>query len=157
MLLMLLPPQISAQWDMIKPAIEESLLSACENVDMNELLMSLLNNSSQCWVSSRRSNGGNIIEGLIITVVTNDMFGEGKNLLIYSLFGYNMSTREAWRGAGKSLALFARSKGCSRITAYTNVSSLIKLAEGLGGTADQRFVSIPIDALLEFPTKGERR
>jgi len=152
MILRLLPEQISVQWDMIKPAIEKSLESACEDPDMNDILTGLIEGSSQCWVSSRKAtNGGNIIEGIIITMITGDLFGEGRNLLIYSLFGYDMSTREAWRGGARALATFAKSKGCSRIVAYTSVSSLIKLAEGLGGTADQRFVSIPIDALLEKP------
>ena len=158
MLLRLLPEQISEQWDIIKPTIEDSLRSACEDADMNEMLTSLLNASSQCWVSSRKAtNGGNVIEGIIITIITKNMFGEGKNLLIYSLFGYSMDTREAWRGGAKALALFAKSNQCSRIVAYTDVPSLIKLVENLGGTANQRFVSIPIDALLEIPAKGERR
>ena len=158
MLLRLLPEQISEQWDTIKPTIEESLRSACEDADMNEVLTSLLNASSQCWVSSRKAdNGGNIIEGIIITIITRDLFGEGRNLLIYSLFGYSMETKEAWRGGAKALALFAKSTQCSRITAYTDVPSLLKLVENLGGTANQRFISIPVDALLEIPAKDERR
>ena len=157
MILRLLPEQISEQWDIIKPTIEESLHSACEDVDTNEVLTSLLNASSQCWVSSRKAdNGGNIIEGIIITVITRNLFGEGRSLLIYSLFGYSMDTKEAWRGGAEALALFARSNGCSRITAYTDVPSLIKLAENLGGTANQRLISIPVDALLEIPAKDGR-
>lgn len=156
MLIRLMPEQISEQWDIIKPTIEESLRSACEDADMNEILTSLLNASSQCWVSSRKgTNGGNIIEGIIITMITKDLFGEGRNLLIYSLFGYSMDTKEAWRGGAKALATFAKATQCSRITAYTDVPSLIKLVEDLGGTAKQRFISIPVNALLEIPAKVE--
>ena len=144
MLVKLLPEQISVQWDMIKPAIIDSLLSAHENVDTNEILTSLLNGFSQCWVSTRRDNERDVIEGLIITMITKSLFDEGKNLLIYSLYGYSMDNKEAWEGGFRTLATFARADGCSRITGYTNVSSLIKLVEKLGGDIDQRFISIPV-------------
>ncbi len=151
MLIRLFPEQVSNHWDVVKPAIKNSLHFACESVDMNEVLTSLLNGSMQCWVSSRKSNGSNVLEGVVTTMISKDLFGEDKSLLIYSLFGYDMANREAWKGALKALITFAKASGCNRIIAYTNVSSLIKLVEGLGGSADQRFVSIPVDALLEIP------
>jgi len=144
MLVRLLPEQISVQWDMIKPAILESLHSAHEEINTNETLTSLLNSSSQCWVSIRRNDGRDVIEGLVITMVTKDLFGEGKNLLIYSIYGYDLSNREAWEGGFKTIAIFAKSEGCSRVIGYTSVSSIIKLVESLGGDTSQRFISIPV-------------
>lgn len=144
MLVRLLPEQISVQWDMIKPAILESLHSAHESADTNETLTSLLNSSSQCWASIRRDNGRDIIEGLVITMVTKNLFDKEKNLLIYSLYGYDMSNRDAWEGGFRTLAIFAKSEGCSRIIGYTNVPSLIKLVESLGGDTKQRLISIPV-------------
>jgi len=144
MLVRLLPEQISVQWDMIKPAILESLHSAHESIDTNETLTSLLNSSSQCWVSIRRNDGRDIIEGLAITMVTKNLFDKGKNLLIYGVYGYGLDNREAWESGFKTLAIFAKSEGCSRITGYSSVSSIIKLAERLGGDVSQRFISIPV-------------
>jgi len=144
MLLRLLPEQISVQWDEIKRAITEVLPRSTGKVDMNEILMDLLNGSMQCWLSCRRSKEGNTVEGLIVTQVIKDRFEGGKSLLIYSLCGYQMDNREAWEESFRSLSAFAKGEGCQRITAFTNVSSLIKLAERLGGDVSQRFVSILI-------------
>ena len=142
MLLRLLPEQISEQWDKIKDAIMKTFPRSEDKIDMNAVLMDLLNGGMQCWVSCRKED--NVIEGLVTTQVVEDHHGGGKSLLIYSLFGYQMDTKGVWEEGFKTLSIFAKGESCWRITYFTNVNSLIRFAEGRGGNADQRFVSIPI-------------
>jgi len=142
MLIRLLPEQISEQWDEIKGAILKTLPRSEGKIDMNGVLLDLLNGGMQCWVSCRRED--NIIEGLIATQIVKDHHGESKSLLIYSLFGYQMDTRGVWEEGFKALSTFAKGEGCWRITAFTSVDSLIRLAERFGGDTKQRFISIPV-------------
>lgn len=141
MLVKLLSEQIAYRWDFIKQAIETSVPSM-ESVDTNELLTDLLNGKAQCWVSHEGEEGS--VEGIVVTAIIGDSYSKAKSLLIYALCGYGMNTRKAWADAFKTLAAFAKSEECWRILACTDVSSLIKLAEDLGGNTQRRLVSIPI-------------
>ena len=144
MLIQLLPEQISAKWDVIKPAIAASIEGSDGNTSSNRMLMSLLNGEMQCWVSCRKEEGHLVVEGVITTQIVEDRFSGSRALLIYSLFGKGMDRLGTWEDCFHTLSTFARGHRCDKIIAYTNVRSLIGLVERLGGDASRRFVSIPI-------------
>jgi len=146
MLTKLLPDQISKFWDVIKYAIEESLPPvAGEGPDrMNNILMSLLSNKSQCWASYAVNGDQRKFDGIVITKVLYDDISDTRNLLIYCLYGYGDVGRDSWLSGFKALVKYAGSKNCCRIIGYTDVPSIARIVRRLGGETRYTFVSLPL-------------
>ena len=146
MLTRLLPDQVSNLWSIIKYAVEESLppIAGESPNKMNNILTALLCSKAQCWMSYTKSGEGNKFEGLVITEITHDDISDTKSLLIYCLYGFEEISKSSWTGGMKALVKFAASRGCSNITAYSEVPSIISLVERLGGEAKYRFIKIPL-------------
>ena len=146
MLTRLLPDQVSNLWSIIKYAVEESLppIAGESPNKMNNILTALLCSKAQCWMSYVKSKEGNKFEGLVITEITHGDISDTKSLLIYCLYGFEKASRKSWTGGMKALVKFASSRGCSSITAYSEIPSIISLVERLGGETKYRFIKIPL-------------
>ena len=146
MLTKLLPDQISKFWDVIKYAIEESLPPVVgEGPDkMNKILMSLLSDKAQCWASYTMDGERRKFEGIMITRVMYDDVSDTKNLLIYCFYGYDNIERASWLNGFRTLVKYASSRDCHRIVGYTDLPSVVKIAERFGGEARYAFVSVPL-------------
>ena len=146
MLTRLLPEQISALWDIIKYAIEESLPPIVgESPDkMNKILAALLCDKAQCWASYEKVEGGNRFEGIVITKILYDNISDTKNLLIYCLYGYENVDKGSWLKGFKSLVKFAASRNCSKIIGYSNIPLILRLANKFGGSTDYTFITVPL-------------
>jgi len=153
MLTKLLPDQVSAFWDVIKFAIEESLPPVVgEGPDkMNRILTTLLCGRAQCWASYNKVDETRKFEGLVVTKIVLDEISNTKNLLIYCLYGYEEVNKKSWLEGLKTLVKFATAQDCSRIIGYSDVPLLLRLAERLGGETKYSFVSIP---LFNYKTEG---
>jgi hypothetical protein len=147
MLTKLLPDQISDHWDIIKYAIAESLPpTAGEGPDkMNRILSSLLTGKAECWISSTITEENvRRFEAVSICKIQYDDISNTKNMLIYSLYGYEKIDRDSWTQAFITLGKYAKSRGCSRIVAYVNLPYLIELAKEFNANVDYTLVSFPI-------------
>jgi len=142
MLTKLLPEQVSKFWPIIKYAIEESLPPIVgEHPDkMNRILSSALSGSTDVWASYERGDEAKF-EGLILTRMTYDEASGTKGLLMYCLYGYTDVADNTWEEGLGILAKYAKSKGCSRIFAYTSMPYMINKAKELGADADYTFIS----------------
>ena len=146
MLTKLLPDQISAFWDILKYAIEESIppiVSKNPN-SMNNILASLLCGRAHCWASYTKGEEGNRFEGIVITKILYDDISDTKNLLLYCLYGYEDVDKKSWIDGFKSLIKFATAQGCSQIIGYSDVPLMIRLANKLGGETKYTFCRIPL-------------
>lgn len=74
------------------------------------------------------------------TALTNEIGTGNRNLLIYTVNSYVPPTREMWAEAVAALKVFARSRGCGRIVAYSNVRSIIDLVSRLGGNNSYHYL-----------------
>lgn len=146
MLTKLLPDQISRFWDVIKYAIGESLPPiAGESPDkINRILMSLLSSKAQCWASYTVIEEQRKFEGIVVTRIVYDDMSDTRSLLIYCLYGYEKVERGSWLSGFKTLTKYAISRGCERIVGYTDLPSIVKIAERFGGEARYAFVSVPL-------------
>jgi len=144
MLLRLLSEQVSHQWDVLKPAIEAALppIAGDSSDRMNEVLLSILNGERQCWLSCYQ-DGKRAVNGVVVTNIVN---GDGgvKDLLIYAAHAFEPLDDSVWTEGFEGLRKFAKSKGCSRIIAYSNVERIIEMALMVGGDASFRFLTMPI-------------
>jgi len=149
---MMLPDQVSNFWDIIKYAIEQSVppIEGDSPDKMNNVLAELLSFKKQCWASYIVEGDKRIFEGIVITQVIDDTTAGTRSLLIYCLYGYREVAKESWIKGAKALAKYAKSKGCNRMLAYTDVPSLIEIAVGLGGEARYTLVSLNTDKIVQI-------
>lgn len=146
MLTKLMPDQISAFWDIIKYAIEESLPPIVgESPDkMNKILAALLIGKGQCWASHNRTDGISKFEGIVVTEILYDGVSDTRSLLIYCLYGYEDVEKEDWLKGLKILIKYAISQGCNHIIGYSDIPLLLRMANRLGGETKYTFVRIPL-------------
>jgi len=146
MLTKLLPDQISAYWDIIRYAIEQSLPPVVgEGPDkMKKILMALLSGKAECWVSHTMEGENKRFEGVMVTRMQYDDISDTKNLLMYCAYGYEKITDESWAAGFATLAKYAKSKGCHRITTYTTIPYLIEMAKKFSADSTYTFITFPL-------------
>jgi hypothetical protein len=146
MLIRLLSEQISNHWPIIKAAITESLppIAGESSEKMNRILENLLCDKMQCWVGCKVDANKQEIEGVAVTTISYDFCSDTRSLLIYCLYGYQKIEKQTWLDGLGTLTSYARSKGCIRIIAYSNLDYIIGLAAGLGADVDYRLISFNI-------------
>jgi hypothetical protein len=144
MITQLLPDQIATLWNYIKFAFEESIPPSADKkaYDSNNVLTALLSGKAQCWVVYEKTTNGRKFEGVVITEVIRDNIMETRNLLIYSIYGSNISNR-SWREGLVALAKWGIRKGCKAIVGYTDNKLIVDKVLQFGGDIST-FISIPI-------------
>jgi len=144
MLVKLLSDQIANYWNVIRYAIEQALppIANEEYNKMNRILESLLNGSMDCWVSVDEENKK--IEGVMVTTFSEDYCSGVRNLLVYSVFGYNEISNKSWSEGFETISKWAKHNGCYRIIAYTDVERIKEVVKSLGGEARYTLISIPL-------------
>ncbi len=152
MLTRLLPDQISRLWDIIKYAIEQSVPPATgEHPDkMNRILSAALCGKIDIWASYIKQEGkAPKFEGIAVTETLYDDASGIKNLLIYSIYGYEDSMNNANYTEGiTNLAKYGKSIGCTNIVAYSQDSGIAALAKRLGGDVSY-FISFNIEKIVQ--------
>lgn len=150
MLTRLLPEQISDFWDIIKYAIEESLPPTVdEHPDkMNRILSSALSGGLDIWASYERAEEGVKFEGIIVTKINFDDASGTRSMLMYCLYGYADAAEGTWMEGLTILAKYAKSRKCSRITAYTSIPYMIALADKLGANTKYTFISWDLSKIV---------
>lgn len=150
MIVKLLPDQISKFWDIIRYAVEQSLppTAGQHPNTMNFILMAALEGRIDVWVSFTRKEVTKI-EAIMLTRFIYDHPTRTRNLLIYSLFGYKIVSKESWMKGLETIAKYAKKEKCTQIVAYTNLDSVSGLAKELGGDTDYTFISFNVRRLLE--------
>ena len=146
MLIKLLPENITKNWDTIKYAIEHSLPPmAGEGIDkMNRIFEALLAGSLECWAAYRYEESGVKIFGIATTQLLYEPNSDVYNLLIYSTYSFRLVSEEEWLDSYNTLAEYARSLNCKGLIAYTKEARVLEIVEKIGGTAETRFLSLPI-------------
>jgi len=142
MITQLLPDQIAALWDYIKFAFEESIPPNKGTYDSNQVLSALLSGKAQCWIVYEKVDNVRKFEGVVITEVIRDNIMGVRNLLIYSLYGDNISNR-SWREGLVALAKWGVRQGCKSIVGYTDNKLIVNKVLQFGGGVST-FISISI-------------
>lgn len=143
MLIRLLPEQAAKHWEDIKIAIEESLppIVGMQSDRMSNILKAVLTDEIIVWVSAEKDKN---ISGIVLTTFTYDKPSGTKSLLLYCVYGYGEINRNSWIEGAETLKKFAISQGCNRVIGYSDVPSIIKFVESIGGETKYKLLSIPI-------------
>ena len=142
MLTHLLPEQVADFWDIIKYALEESLPPiAGESPDkMNRVLSAALSGSLDVWASYTKEEV-NKFEGIVTTQFLYDDASNAKNLLIYSIYGYEKINRSSWFQGLDTLVKYAKGNNCNQIIAYSSIKDIIDTAKTLGANTEFTLLS----------------
>jgi len=149
----LLPEQVSAFWDVIKFAIEESLPPIVHDHPdkMNRILSSILRGTMDVWASYNKPQDDIIkFESIAVTQVLYDEPSDTKNLLIYCLYGYDHIDADSWRQKFSTVLKYAKELGCTQIIAYSKADKVIESAKRFGGDIDYTFISFDVDKSVKF-------
>jgi len=138
-LMRLSPEAVQEEWEAIWQAIEEALPPIAGNgVEERKaiILQNLLSGLLECLVLYVEDK-----PVLVLTIaVTTELFSGTKDLLLYSLFGYEPLVQSGWFLLYRELIGYAKVKGCSRVIAYSNRDNVIQLAKFLGGDISNHFI-----------------
>ena len=140
MLVKMLPDQISDNWEILSYGIQQALhpITYQSPKRMTNILESLLSQEMDLWLSVKEDK----IQGLIVTSLIYESNSDVKDLLIYCLYGFrNLSSKQIIEGMS-TLKKYAASKGCKRITAYSNIESVIKIMKKFG-SVEYSYLTIP--------------
>ena len=122
---------------------------------MNRILSSILSGNTQCWVSYKKEKDNNVFEGVSLTKFLYDEASGTKNLLLYTVYGYEQVMESSWMEAFLAVAKYAMSQGCNQVVTYTNVPYLIDKAKKYGADADYTFISFDITKVSEKIFSGD--
>jgi len=143
MLIRLLPEQAANCWDDLKGAIKEALppVVGMQSDRMQNILTALLLEELIAWISVDKEK---VVDGIVVTSFVVDKCSGTKSLLLYCLYGYGEVARSSWEEGVETLRRFAKHSGCQRVIGYTDVPSLIKWVEKVGGETRYRFLSVEV-------------
>lgn len=129
MLLRLLPDDMKNRWEEIKFAIYESLpLHTGErNNLMTDILTSILTEHLTVWVSYQVKDKVSIIDSIATTMFAYEL-DKTKNLVIYTLYGYEHIPDESWIEAFDALLKWGTLHQCANLVWYTDNPQILKKA-----------------------------
>jgi len=150
MLVQLLPDQISKFWGILKYSLYEAPpLTANLSYDdwANRILRQALSGQIEVWASYTKDDEL-VFEGIMLTTFLYDPLIDVRDLLIYYIYGYGDISQESKRAALRTIAKYAKSRDCRRITAYTNEPAVVSLVKRMGGDASITFITFNVEDLL---------
>jgi len=131
MLIKILPSQVVQLWEAIKYAatrvdeVDEKYLSKY----LNELLHSLLNEKSQCFV--RLNDKREIITIAITKILRNNITGE-KYFQVQGVYGFKSASNDVWKRDWESFVEFAKKENCSYMGFQSRNSRIWDIAKMIG-------------------------
>lgn len=142
------PDQVARHWEKIGYAIERALPPIMDSRKaesrMNEVLEAILAGRLDVFLYVEYVDEKPVIYATITVAVLNPIIGDSKELLLYSLFGHRkIGEKIMFEGFGL-LVKYAKSVGCTVITAYTNTEIMKEYTKGLGGNQSFTYIRFEI-------------
>lgn len=142
----MLPDQVAAQWNGIRPLIEASLppISKARPGRMAEVLASILEGRLVVHLFCRLRPEGLDIVVVLVTGLIRGFDSPKEDLLIYSIAGVRQVGRDDWVYGFELLKRYAKGKDCERIIAYTADKGVKDFISKMGGSVDYNLLAINI-------------
>ena len=151
MLIRLNSEQVMRYW----PSVEEALRAAVPFADtftseqMLDLQEKCVRGALQTWlvynVQADATGQDKVLPLAIgLTTVLEAIGHRGKELLIYALCSYENVPMDIWREAFESLKKFARSEGCSVVTALTKSPRVLQMVRQIGGNVETTYCRMEV-------------
>lgn len=142
------PDQVARRWDKIGYAIERALPPIMDSRKaeerMNEVLEAILAGKLDVFVYVDYEDEKPIVYATMAIAVLDPIVGNDKELLLYSLYGHRkIGEKVMFEGFGL-LVKYAKSIGCTVVTAYTNTEIMKTYASGLSGNQSFTYIRFEI-------------
>lgn len=134
----LYPEQIAKHWDLLCPLIESTLppISTPGNERSVKILEGLLSCTMIMHQFYHQEEDGSVeVLAFMITIASSSVDGTGRDLFIYSVYGYEALSLETLFEGLALIKVYAKSEECNAVTGLTDVLQLIKAVERIGGSA----------------------
>jgi len=142
------PDQVARHWEQIGSYIEQALPPIVDSRKseerMNNILESILIGKLDVHLFLVYEDEKPTIYGEITTSVVSLVDSNNKELLIYSLFGSKRVGKQLIYEGLELIKKYAKSVGCSAITAYTNVDGLKTFFKTIGGDSSFTYLRLEI-------------
>lgn len=141
--MMMLPSDtIGRFWDYLKPCIEGALSPNIDGTKVQgaPLLEALITGTLQCWVCSVDRK----ISCVITTMFAGDILSRKKELFVYSMYGLQDLSPETWAFMLGRLRAFGKGKGCTSISAYSDIPYVQEMVKNLGGRAQYTLLELEV-------------
>ena len=145
MLVKLLPDQVSNHWEVLSYGIQQSLppITYDSPKRMVRILESIMMEEMECWIGTDKDK----ITGIVVTCEIYEKNSDVKDLLIYCLYGFDNLSPKLINEGMRTLKEYAASKGLKRITAYSNIPSVVRLMKTFG-SEDWQYLTIPANGAM---------
>lgn len=146
MLVRLYPEQVANNWSVLSYGIQQSLppITYESPKRLQKILEHIMLKEMDLWVGVEDEK----VKGLILTTPIYESNSDVNDLLIYSIYGFDKLGVKMIKDSIGTLKKYAVSKGFKRITAYSNVDSVIKMIKSLGGEETWTYLSIPANGAM---------
>ena len=144
MLVKLLPTRIPAFWEVIKSAAvqADSIKEKDSQIYLNNLLNSLLNDKSQCFV---RLDGERKLLALMVTKIETSKI-TGENILsIQSVYSWTQVDSKTWMEDLQFTKKFAKHENCKQIVFESNNSKIWEIAKAVGFKEKTRYFVFSVE------------
>ena len=140
MLVQLTPNQIAQAWPGVKEPIRLALVPQMDVTDesLNSILQHLTQGTSQMWLLTDLVDSKTVIYAIGTTCFSTEAMTRTKNLLIYSLYGFQFIPDPLWKDGLATLKAFAKREGCIKLIAFTLVDRVVEVAQSLGAQVNVR-------------------
>lgn len=140
MLIRLLPEQVSKAWDVIAPAIAETLppmLSKSHTAIVN-VLEAVMAERANVWIYYKEDRPACVV----LTTVQRDPIMHSISLLIYSMYALEDLKAEDWEHGISRLKVYAEFIGADKVITYASNPGVVRMLDRLG--ADTSFTLIEV-------------
>ena len=143
MLLQVTPELVAKHWEFFAPGIEAANRGVNPNshFNLNNTLAAIQSEEAQVWAEQDASGEPAVI---VVTTVLSDKLAGTNTLHIHSMFSLKPMSRGVIRDGWANLFQFAKSRGCSFITALAVDPNIIKIAGLVGLKEKVKFLSMEI-------------
>lgn len=111
---------------------------------MNTMLEAAIKGAIQVWIILDKKGAERIFHGICITAFWRDPGIQEKGLWIYSIYSYKFMPDYLWSNMVEGLRMYAKSRGCSKLVAYSKIPRVIEQAEKYGFNSDYKILSMEV-------------
>lgn len=138
------PEDVSKGWNTFAPLIARSIPKVLggNSGTMTAILEAIMTEGLECWMLLVKKE----MLAFATTQIVDDELTHEKSLLIYTLASMPKAKidMKLWANAFETLRKYALSKGCSYISAFSDLPNVIKLAEQVGADVKTTFIRLEV-------------
>jgi hypothetical protein len=138
------PEQAFLIWELVKKTFEMNHLPITEGAaePYVHLLEAVAKETAQVWIAYHEESKE--VFAVLLTMFVTEEGSQCRNLLIYSIHQTGHIPVEEWQIGLEVLKKYARSRGASRVIAYTDVPRVIEQAKKLGADTSYTLITMEI-------------